>query len=208
MIMGSKIAVAAAGVLVTGAVVWQVTRWVEAGGEADAATQRTELAGGVLAEGERAAQEPAESRTTGLAPVQAPTDAREAILLAPAAPLADRGLGAIIATEQGRTTPYSLYNIQERATLFVGPGVPVYEGQIVGENRRAANLNVNVCRAKKLTNIRAANRDEATVVSTPRPLTIESALEWIEDDELLEVTPKALRLRKRILAGNLRKRSG
>ena len=125
-----------------------------------------------------------------------------------AGPLEGRGLGAIIATEQGRTTPYSLYNIQERATLFVGPGVPVYEGQIVGENRRAANLNVNVCRAKKLTNIRAANRDEATVVSTPRPLTIESALEWVEDDELLEVTPKALRLRKRILAGNLRKRSG
>ncbi len=125
-----------------------------------------------------------------------------------AGPIEGRGVGAIIATERGKTTPYALYNIQERANLFVGPGVPVYEGQIVGENRRAANLNVNVCRAKKLTNIRAANRDEATVVSTPRPLTIESALEWIEDDELLEVTPKALRLRKRILAGNLRKRSG
>jgi GTP-binding protein len=123
-----------------------------------------------------------------------------------AGPLAGRGVGAIVATEQGKTTPYALFNIQERATLFVGPGVPVYEGQVVGENRRANDLDVNVCRAKKLTNIRAAGRDEATVVSPPRQLTIESALEWIEADEFLEVTPKNLRLRKRILPANLRKR--
>lgn len=121
-------------------------------------------------------------------------------------PLASRQAGAIVASETGQTTPYALFHIQERATLFVGPGVPVYEGQIVGESRRAGDLNVNVCRAKKLTNIRAAGRDEATVVSTPRRLTIESALEWIEEDELLEVTPTALRLRKRVLAANLRKR--
>jgi GTP-binding protein len=123
-----------------------------------------------------------------------------------AGPLAGRGVGAIVATEAGKTTPYALYNIQERATLFLGPGIPVYEGQVVGESRRANDLNVNVCRAKKLTNIRAAGKDEATVVSPPRRLTIESALEWIEDDELLEVTPKALRLRKRTLPANLRKR--
>jgi GTP-binding protein len=123
-----------------------------------------------------------------------------------AGPLAGRGVGAIVATETGKTTPYALYNIQERATLFLGSGVPVYEGQVVGESRRAGDLNVNVCRAKKLTNIRAAGKDEATVVSPPRSLTIESALEWIEDDELLEVTPKALRLRKRVLPANLRKR--
>jgi GTP-binding protein len=123
-----------------------------------------------------------------------------------AGPLTGRGVGAIVATETGKTTPYALFNIQERATLFLGPGIPVYEGQVVGESRRAADINVNVCRAKKLTNIRAAGKDEATVVSPPRRLTIESALEWIEDDELLEVTPKALRLRKRTLPANLRKR--
>ncbi len=120
--------------------------------------------------------------------------------------LAGRGVGAIVCSEAGKTTPYALFHIQERSTLFVGPGIPVYEGQIVGENRRAGDLVVNVVRAKKLTNIRAAGRDENTVVSTPRRLTIESALEWIDDDELLEVTPKALRLRKRVLASNLRKR--
>ncbi len=90
--------------------------------------------------------------------------------------------------------------------MFVTAGVPVYEGQVVGESRRPGDLNVNVVRQKKLTNIRAAGKDEATVVTTPRRITIESALEWIEEDELLEVTPQALRLRKRILPGNLRKR--
>ncbi len=117
-----------------------------------------------------------------------------------------RGVGAIVASQDGKTTPYALFNIQERATLFLGPGIPVYEGQVVGENRRAGDLIVNVVKPKKLTNVRAAGKDEATVVTTPRQITIESALEWIEDDELLEVTPKNLRLRKRILAGNLRKR--
>ncbi len=123
-----------------------------------------------------------------------------------AGPLQSRQVGAIVASETGQTTPYALYNIQERSTLFVGPGLPVYEGQVVGENRRAGDLDVNVCRAKKLTNVRAAGKDEATVVTTPRMITIESALEWIEEDELLEVTPKALRLRKRVLPRNLRKR--
>ena len=76
----------------------------------------------------------------------------------------------------------------------------------MGENRRAGDMNVNVVRAKKLTNIRAAGKDENTVVTTPRKITIESALEWIGEDELLEVTPQSLRLRKRVLQGNLRKR--
>jgi len=123
-----------------------------------------------------------------------------------AGPLEGRGVGAIVASETGKTTPYALFNIQERATLFVDSGTPVYEGQVVGESRRAGDMNVNVCRAKKLTNVRAAGKDEASVVSPPRRLTIESALEWIEDDELLEATPKALRLRKRVLQANLRKR--
>ena len=120
--------------------------------------------------------------------------------------LSHRGLGAIVATEMGKTTAYALFHIQERSTLFVTPGVPVYEGQVVGENRRAADLNVNVCRAKKLSNVRAAGKDENTLVSPPRQLTIERVLEWIEDDELMEITPKALRIRKRVLQSNLRKR--
>jgi GTP-binding protein len=84
--------------------------------------------------------------------------------------------------------------------------VDVYEGMIVGENRRPGDMNVNVVRAKKLTNIRAAGKDENTILSPPRRITIESALEWIADDELLEVTPQSLRLRKRILQHNFRKR--
>jgi GTP-binding protein len=118
----------------------------------------------------------------------------------------ERGVGAIIATEPGQTTAYALFHIQERADLFVGAGVAVYEGQVVGANRRAGDLNVHVCRAKKLTNIRAAGKDEATVLSPPRAVNIEWALGWIADDELLEVTPRSLRLRKKILASNLRKR--
>ena len=123
-----------------------------------------------------------------------------------AGPLAGRGLGAIIASEGGKTTPYAMFHIQERATLFVQPGVAVYEGQVVGESARAGDMTVNIVRAKKLTNVRAAGKDENTVITPPRALTIESALEWIEEDELLEVTPAALRLRKRILASNMRKR--
>jgi GTP-binding protein len=121
--------------------------------------------------------------------------------------LSHRGFGAVVSTSNGKTTPYSLYHIQERASLFVGPGVPVYEGQIIGETRRPRDLNVNAVRPKKLTNVRAAGKDEATVLTPARPITIECALEWMEDDELLEVTPQSLRLRKRILQANLRKRA-
>jgi GTP-binding protein len=120
--------------------------------------------------------------------------------------LSARGVGAIIATEPGKTTAYSLFSIQERSTLFVGAGVAVYEGMVVGENRRRGDLNVNVVRAKKLTNIRAAGKDENAVLSPPRQLEIEWALEWMEDDELLEVTPQSLRLRKRVLTWSQRKR--
>jgi GTP-binding protein len=117
-----------------------------------------------------------------------------------------RGVGAIVATEVGKATTHAIFGIQERATLFVQVGDPVYEGQVVGENRRAGDMNVNLCRAKKLTNVRAAGRDENELVTPPRRLTIESALEWIEEDELLEVTPQSLRLRKRVLSRSLRKR--
>lgn len=117
-----------------------------------------------------------------------------------------RNVGGIVATEQGQTTPYAIFKIQERAVLFVAPGEAVYEGQVVGEARRAGDLNVNVCRAKKLDNMRAAGKDDSPIITPHRKLTIESAMEWIEPDELLEVTPKNLRLRKQILPGNLRKR--
>ena len=119
--------------------------------------------------------------------------------------LEGRKVGAIVASETGQTTAYALHSIQERSTLFVPVGVAVYEGQVVGENRRAGDMNVNVVRSKKLTNIRAAGKDESTAVSPHRKLTIETALEWIADDELLEVTPASLRLRKHVLPASHRK---
>ena len=120
--------------------------------------------------------------------------------------LGSRKVGAIVATEMGKATTHAIFGIQERATIFIAVSDRVYEGQVVGENRRPGDMNVNVCRAKKLNNIRAAGRDENELITPPRKLTIESALEWIEEDELLEVTPESLRLRKRLLSRSLRKR--
>ena len=120
--------------------------------------------------------------------------------------LPTRNVGAIIASEQGKSTAHALFNIQQRASMFISSGEPVYEGQIVGENRRAGDMNVNVARAKKLTNVRAAGKDDAAILTPPRRIEIEWALEWLGEDELLEVTPTSLRLRKRILPANLRKR--
>jgi len=120
--------------------------------------------------------------------------------------LPTRSVGAIVATEGGETTAYALWKIQERSDLFVGPGAACYEGMIVGASRRAGDMNVHASRAKKLTNIRAAGKDENVVLTPPRQVTIEWALGWIAEDELLEVTPSSLRLRKRALSGSLRKR--
>jgi GTP-binding protein len=120
--------------------------------------------------------------------------------------LEGRNVGGIVATAHGRTTPHALFKIQERSTLFVGAGEEVYQGQVVGESRRVGDLNVNVCRAKQLTNIRAAAKDDNPILSPPKRHTIESAMEWIEPDELLEVTPENLRLRKKILSASHRKR--
>jgi GTP-binding protein len=120
--------------------------------------------------------------------------------------LPGRGVGPLVCTEQGRTTPHAIFKIQERATLFVPAGVDVYEGQIVGESRRQGDLNVNLTRAKKLDNMRASGKDDAVILTPHRKMSIEEALGWIEDDELLEVTPLELRLRKRVLSGSLRKR--
>jgi GTP-binding protein len=120
--------------------------------------------------------------------------------------LPGRSVGAIVATEAGDVTAYALWKIQERADLFVAPGVPCYEGMIVGQNRRAGDMNVHAARTKKLTNIRAAGKDENVVLTPPRPVAIEWALGWIDDDELLEVTPKSLRLRKKTLNASFRRR--
>jgi GTP-binding protein len=118
-----------------------------------------------------------------------------------------RDRGVMVCMADGVSVAYSLWNLQERGVLFIGPGVPVYEGMIVGENARPGDLEVNVTRGKKLTNIRAAGADEAIILETPRQLTIESALEFIGDDELVEVTPRAIRLRKRFLKQHERKKA-
>jgi GTP-binding protein len=107
--------------------------------------------------------------------------------------------GAIVSDRQGTAIPYALFNLQPRGVLFVPPGVEVYEGMIIGEHNRENDLDVNACREKKLTNIRAAGRDENIILTPPRLLTIELAMEWIDSDELVEITPDAVRVRKKIL---------
>lgn len=115
--------------------------------------------------------------------------------------------GALMATEAGSTTAYALDNAESRGTLFVGPGTTVYQGMIVGQNTRGDDLDVNVCRGKQLTNMRTSSSD-GTVQLTPfTELSLEQCIDFIEDDELLEVTPKSLRLRKRYLDPNQRKRA-
>ena len=115
--------------------------------------------------------------------------------------------GALVADRPGVTTSYALYNLQERGELFVGPGVDVYEGMIIGENAKDTDLDVNVVREKKLTNMRASTADEAIRLVPFRQLNLEQAIEFIADDEFVEVTPKSLRLRKKILQSNKRKKS-
>jgi GTP-binding protein len=107
--------------------------------------------------------------------------------------------GVMVSTETGRSTAYSLDNLQERGSLFIGAGEPVYEGEVVGEHCRDNDLPVNVCREKKLTNVRAAGADKSIILKPPRQMTLELALEYIEEDELVEVTPGAIRLRKMLL---------
>ena len=110
-----------------------------------------------------------------------------------------RNKGVLIATEPGVTVPYALNNLQDRGTLFLDPGIPVYEGMIVGEHNRENDLVVNVCKTKKLTNMRAAGSDDAVKLATPRKFSLEQALDYIAEDELVEVTPTNIRLRKKIL---------
>jgi GTP-binding protein len=118
-----------------------------------------------------------------------------------------RSNGAIIADRLGDSIPYALFSIQERGKLFVGPGVQLYEGMIIGEHAHPNDLDVNASREKKLTNIRAAGRDENVILTPPIEMGLEKALEWIGSDELVEVTPKSIRLRKRMLGFNDRYRA-
>jgi GTP-binding protein len=119
-------------------------------------------------------------------------------------PISQRLTGALVADRVGQATTYALYNLQERGELFARPGTSVYEGMIVGENARDADLDVNAVKEKKLTNMRAANADEAMRLVPFRELSLEQALEFIREDELVEVTPGAIRMRKKILAANQR----
>ena len=118
-----------------------------------------------------------------------------------------RTTGALVADRQGGATAYAIYNLQERGEIFVEPGTAVYEGMIVGENSRANDMDVNVTKEKKQTNMRASTADVAIRLIPPRKLGLEQAIEFINDDELVEVTPSSIRLRKKILAANMRPQS-
>ncbi|MEK7838394.1 MAG: EF-Tu/IF-2/RF-3 family GTPase, partial [candidate division NC10 bacterium] len=115
-----------------------------------------------------------------------------------------RSNGALVSDRAGRTTAYAIDHLQPRGVLLLAPGEPVYEGQVVGENSRDNDLDVNITKEKKLTNMRASTSDEAARLTPPRLMSLEQSLEWIREDELLEVTPKSLRLRKKHLRGRRR----
>ena len=113
--------------------------------------------------------------------------------------IARRATGSLVAFESGEAVTYGLFNAQERGTLFIGAGVPVYGGMIVGETPKQEDISVNVCKKKQLTNTRASGSDDALRLVPPRQMSLEQCLEFLADDELLEVTPKSLRMRKAIL---------
>ena len=116
-----------------------------------------------------------------------------------------RQTGSLVSDRQGTAVPYALFNLEPRGELFVRPGEPVYEGMIVGRHNRDNDLDVNPCRTKKLTNMRAAGKDDAVILSPILPMTLERAIQFIRDDELVEVTPRSIRLRKMVLAADRRK---
>ena len=122
-------------------------------------------------------------------------------------PLKKKTKGVLVALEPGTSVAYGLFNLQERGSLFIGPGIDVYAGMIVGEHSKEGDLVVNVCKTKKLTNMRAAGADDAVRLTPPRQFSLEQALEYIEEDELLEITPRNIRLRKKYLDIHLRKRA-
>ena len=111
----------------------------------------------------------------------------------------ERQIGVLVATEKGTSTPYALQHVEDRGIMFVGPGVDVYEGMIVGENKYDSDLAVNVCQTKNLTNQRSANKDQTVILKVPRKMTLEACLDYINSDELVEITPSTFRMRKKIL---------
>jgi GTP-binding protein len=112
--------------------------------------------------------------------------------------------GAIVSAEQGTTTTYSLFNLQPRGTLFIPEGTDVYEGMVIGQHAKTNDIDVNPVKPKKLTNIRAAGKDEAQILAPPKVMSLEAAMEWIDMDELVEITPAHIRIRKRVLRANMR----
>jgi GTP-binding protein len=119
-------------------------------------------------------------------------------------PCPSRFTGSIVADRAGKAVAYALANLEPRGRIFVVPGDPVYEGMIVGEHNRGQDINVNPCKEKKLTNMRAAGKDDNILLTPVKPLTLEQAISFIREDELLEVTPRSLRMRKTILSANKR----
>ena len=112
-------------------------------------------------------------------------------------PIPERSTGALVADRAGTATAYALHHLQDRGRMFIPPGTPVYEGMVVGENAKDRDMDVNIVREKKLTNVRASTSDEAIRLVPHRSLSLEQALAWINDDELVEVTPQSPRLRKK-----------
>ena len=115
-----------------------------------------------------------------------------------------RPTGALVADRSGKATAYAIWNLQERGEIFITPGTEVYEGMIIGENARAADLDVNIVKEKKLTNMRSSTADEVIRLVSPRILNLEQAIEFIREDEFVEATPQSIRLRKKVLLGNKR----
>jgi GTP-binding protein len=118
-----------------------------------------------------------------------------------------RQKGVLISGNQGKATTYAMFAIQDRGQLFVNPGDEVYEGMIVGENSRDTDMMVNVTKEKQLTNVRAAGSEEKRILTPPRTFTLETAIDFINEDEVIEITPKSIRLRKRLMKENERKRA-
>ena len=117
-----------------------------------------------------------------------------------------RQAGVLVSTEQGVSTAYAIKSTEERGVMFISPGVNVYEGMIVGENKYSTDLAVNVSKTKNLTNQRSSNKDDTVVLKTPRRMTLEDCLDYINTDELVEVTPSSIRMRKKILNTSERKK--
>jgi len=121
-------------------------------------------------------------------------------------PIPGRPVGVMVSSEGGQAVPYALFNLRDRGPMFIEPTEKVYEGMVVGEHCKDDDIAVNVCKEKKLTNVRAAGSDKNVILSPPRRMSIEEALEYIEEDELVEITPTSYRLRKRVLKAKLRRK--